>query len=384
MGIDITIVADQEAFFADAATPTHPTHRWIQAKETSIIRDVTRTLAARLPTGWSADISLDARIAATALGPDAIVKVQSPDGQSAEIVIEVKRRIEPRMMQSVVERVRRFCTALGSAAVPVVSATYLSPRTRDALAKLGVGYIDMTGNIRLEISSPGLFISAAGAHRDPWPAQHALSSLRGRGAAVALRVLVDNSPPYGVRQLAESTAASAPTLSRVIELLDREGIITREPRGRVLDVDWQAAIHRWAEDYGQLTSNQPSILLDPRGLRSTERRLASASFKYATTGAFAAQRFNPIAGARTATLYVEDPYEAAHELGLREVDSGANVVLLEPLDPIVFEGATTRDGLRCVGPSQLSVDLLTGPGREPSQGEALLDWMRTNEHTWRT
>ena len=29
--IDITIVADQEAFFADATTHTHPPHRWIQA-----------------------------------------------------------------------------------------------------------------------------------------------------------------------------------------------------------------------------------------------------------------------------------------------------------------------------------------------------------------
>ena len=27
--IDITIVADQEAFFVDATTPTHPPHRWI-------------------------------------------------------------------------------------------------------------------------------------------------------------------------------------------------------------------------------------------------------------------------------------------------------------------------------------------------------------------
>ena len=30
--INITIVADQEAFFADAATPTHAPHRWIQAQ----------------------------------------------------------------------------------------------------------------------------------------------------------------------------------------------------------------------------------------------------------------------------------------------------------------------------------------------------------------
>ena len=35
MNIDITIVADQEAFFADADTPTHPPQRWIQAKGAS-------------------------------------------------------------------------------------------------------------------------------------------------------------------------------------------------------------------------------------------------------------------------------------------------------------------------------------------------------------
>ncbi len=352
--------------------------------ETQIIRDLTRTLAARLPTGWYADVGLDARIGATALRPDAVVKVKSPSGESAQIVIEAKRRIEPRAARSVVDQVQQYCTALEEEAVPIVGAAYLSPRTRDTLVSCGVGYIDTTGNVKLEVSSPGLFISAAGADRDPWPAEYPLNSLRGRGTAVALRAIIDNSPPFGIRQLAEFTAASAPTLSRVIALLDREGITTREPRGRVLDVDWKAAIRRWAEDYGQLTSNQPSMLLDPRGLRSTERRLARASFKYAATGAFAAQRFNPIAGARTATLFVEDPYEAAHELGLREVDSGANVVLLEPFDPIVFEGATIRNGLRCVNPSQLAVDLLTGPGREPSQGEALFDWMTSNEQAWRT
>ena len=35
---DTTIVADQEAFFADATTHTHPPHRWIQAKATIELR----------------------------------------------------------------------------------------------------------------------------------------------------------------------------------------------------------------------------------------------------------------------------------------------------------------------------------------------------------
>ena len=357
-------------------SPTLPT-------ESTITRDVMRVLADRLPPGWSTNVRHDARIGETRLRPDAIATVRSPDRQAADIVIEVKRRIEPRMVTSVVEQVRRYCAALNENAVAVVGAAYLSPRTRDALASQGIGYIDTTGNVLLKISSPGLFILTAGAESDPWPASYPLTSLRGRGAGAAVRAIVDNHAPFGVRQLAEITGVPAPTLSRVIVLLDREGIVTRKPRGPVLDVDWQGVIRRWAEDYGQLTSNRPTLLLDPRGLRSTEEHLASASFKYAATGAFAAQRFNPVAGARTAALYVENPYEAALELDLREVDHGANVVLLEPLDPLVLESTMLRDNLRCVGPSQLAVDLLTGPGREPPQGEALLDWMTINEHAWR-
>ena len=67
----------------------------------------------------------------------------------------------------------------------------------------------------------------------------------------------------------------------------------------------------------------------------------------------------------------------------READAGTNVFLLEPFDSVVFERAATRDGLRCVAPSQLAVDLLTGPGREPTQGEELLRWMEDNEAVWR-
>ena len=40
----------------------------------------------------------------------------------------------------------------------------------------------------------------------------------------------------------------------------------------------------------------------------------------------------------------------------------------------VFDRTVQRDGPRCVAPAQLVVDLLTGPGREPSQGEEMLAW----------
>ena len=40
-------------------------------------------------------------------------------------------------------------------------------------------------------------------------------------------------------------------------------------------------------------------------------------------------------------------------------------------------------GIRYVSPSQVVVDCLTGNGRMPSEGEALLNWMLANEQEWR-
>ena len=344
-------------------------------------RHVERFLAERIPAGWS----LEAR-RTEALGRyrvDLLAEIASPAGESAVLAVEIKRTLEPRDVLQAVEQISMMTAGASPRAVPVVAAAYLSPRARALLRDRGVGYVDTTGNVRIEISTPGLFIATDGADRDPWPRDHKLRSLRGRGAARAMRAIIDTPPPYGVRELAQSTGASAPTLSRVLDLLEREAIVTRA-RGAVSTVDWQGAIRRWADDYDQTDSNTPTTVLDPRGLPAFENRLRATKFAYAATGALAAQRFDPIAPARLATIYVTDPGRAIDRLELRETEAGANVVLLEPLDPVVFDRTVDRDGLRCVASSQLTVDLLTGPGREPSQGEAMLAWMAGNEHVWRS
>lgn len=350
--------------------------------EMRIARSVEEILAQRLPPDWSLRTKSD--MPARRYGVDLLVEVISPSDEPAVLVIEIKRRVDPRLIPEAAEQVASRVSDDWPTARPVVAAAYLAPRSREILEDLGVGYVDTTGNVRIEMSTPGLFISTAGADRDPWPQDSDLQSLRGRGAGRAVRAIIDTAPPFGIRELASSTGASAATVSRVVDLLDREGIVTRQPRGPVLAVDWQAAIRRWAEDYDQLGSNTVTTLLEPRGLTAVEKKLAAARFAYAATGAFAAQRFDPIAPARTATVYVDDATDAASRLGLRETETGANIVLLEPFDPVVFDRITKRDGLRCVGPSQLAVDLLTGPGREPSQGEEILGWMTENKDAWRS
>jgi hypothetical protein len=113
-------------------------------------------------------------------------------------------------------------------------------------------------------------------------------------------------------------------------------------------------------------------------------RLGGSALRYAATGALAAQGYAPIAPTRTAALYVEDAAASSDLLRLKPADAGANVHLIEPFDEVVFERTLVRNGLITVAPTQLAVDLLTGSGRQPSEGEELLTWMSENEHVWRT
>ena len=349
--------------------------------ETWIAREVERLLAERIPPGWT--LGTRTEVPSNGFRVDLLVEIASPTGEAAVLAVETKRTLESRDLSPAIRQISEISATLPGNAGPVLVAAYFSPRARTLLRERGIGYVDVTGNVCIAISRPGLFILTSGADRDPWPRDHRLQSLRGRGAARAVRAIVDTRPPYGVRELAKSTGASAPTVSRVLDLLEREAIVVRN-RGAVSTVDWRAAILRWAEDYSQSDSNTPMLALEPRGLPAIESKLRAAKSAYAVTGAFAAQRFDPVAPARSATVYVTNAAKFMDQLGLREVEAGANVVVLEPFDSVVFDRTMDCGGLRCVAPSQLAVDLLTGPGREPSQGEHFLKWLERNEDVWRS
>jgi hypothetical protein len=87
----------------------------------------------------------------------------------------------------------------------------------------------------------------------------------------------------------------------------------------------------------------------------------------------------PVAPARLAVLFVDDAEDAAGLLGLRPAEAGANVILAEPFDPVVYERCREHEEVSYVAFSQNAADLLTSPGRGPGEAEELMDWMEENE-----
>ena len=260
----------------------------------------------------------------------------------------------------------------------------MRPPPTQARPRPACGLARTAGDFLIRAQRPARFIKQGGATKDPWPSDETLRTLKGRGAGRALRALLDFHPPYGIREIADRAKVPIGSLSRTIDLLDRDGLITKDGRGPITDLDWDGVIRRWAKDYDVTSTNQVNTFLEPRGLPALSTKLSKLKRGYAVTGAFAAQRFSPVAPTRLAAIYVNDVLGWSERLDLRSADSGANVWLLEPYDDVVFDRTTSREGAICVSPTQLAVDLLTGPGRDPSEGEELLAWMRGNERVWRT
>lgn len=343
-------------------------------RASDLLRAIPSVLESRLPPGWEVEWSLGEQVGSAMA--DGLLTVQAPDGSSSQLVVEAKVRLEPRELDAALRQARLLAIDLSDDPAarngPLIAARFLSQRVREELVKRGANYIDATGNVRLALARPGLFIEAVGADRDPVPSERRLRSLKGTAAARVVRSLFEAEVPIQISQLASRSSVSAPQTSRVVDLLDREAVIQRDSRGSVISVDRTKLIERWTEDYSFLGTNVTGLYLEPRSFDKLLDRLRKVDLTYAVTGSLAARVIAEYADARLATIYVDDMDEAAESLALTRVAERGNVLLAEPYDDAVFNATWERDGVRYVALAQLAADLLTSPGRAPAEGEQLL------------
>jgi hypothetical protein len=338
--------------------------------EANTLQEALSKLRQSLPAGWS----VTRELLEPAAGLDAFVDVTGPDGRTARLAVEAKNRFVPRMATQVREQLARFARCPG-----LVVAPFFSVAARELLQANGLNYLDLSGNCRLVLASPGLFVQTVGASKDPSPSEATRRSLRGAKAGRVVRALCDFPLPLSISALATSAEVDVSYASRLVEWLAGEAVLERKPRRAVEAVDRPSLVRRWAQDYDVIKTNASRAYLDPRGLEHVTRRLTQrdgVSLRYAVTGSLAANRLAPTAPARLGMIYVDDFAEAASALQLTSTTSGANVMLLVPFDEVVFKRTIINNNITLVASSQLAVDLLTSPGRSPAEAEAVLDTLQ--------
>lgn len=361
--------------------------------ERTLLAGFTAQLGERLPRTWRARLDEGEPPLVAGARPDAVLVLEAPDGRAAGIGVDVRLSFYPRDVYAMSSQLGslwpnaprpagRRGLSPGLAAWLVLSR-FLTPRTRALLTEAGFSYADASGNVRIDLSNPPLFVEFQGADTNPKPRDQTLQSLRGTGATRVVRALLDYRPPHTLRKLAARANLPLGTASRTISYLVDEALVFREGRGPIERVDWEGLIRRWARDYSLLASNRSSFYLEPRGPQALVERLRGLSMPYTLTGSFAVVPQARVAEPALAAVYVPDARRAAQELNLQTVAGIGNVVLLEPPAKDVFQSPREVDGFACASLTQVAVDLLTSPGRGPVEGEALIEWMAKNEDAWR-
>jgi len=310
--------------------------------------------------------------------PDAVLDV---GGRT--FVVEWKSTGAAAPVALAAEQVRMFAESLGRGAIPLVAVPFMGHVGRQKCDEVGVGWLDLSGNAR--ISAPGIRILVEGQPNRFKRRGRPLSVFAPKSARIARWLLLHPHRPMTQREIAQATDMDEGFTSRIVSKLEEDDLIFRQDDGAIAVRDPNLLLDAWREDYD---FSKHRILRGHAPARSGEallgqlsERLDKEGLRYAATGLAAAWRMTRFAGFRIVTLYLsEGPGRTVLErLGVREGPQGSNLWLVVPNDQGVFHGASDQEGVRCVHPVQVYLDLFAHPERSKEAAEEL----RTEYLNWR-
>jgi hypothetical protein len=330
--------------------------------------DAVERLRSLVPDDWT--------VAVTRRQPDlGVVSITADDGTEATVSVVTRDRVEPRDID-------RLPLPEGPT---IVSAKWLSPRSRKLLHDAQIGFLDQTGNVEVRLRRPGLYVRTSGSSNDPNPKPISGPTLRGPRVWALMRTLIEVTPPYTAGDLSSALGIDDGYVSRVLQTLANERLISRQPRGAVTGVQWEPLLHQLATTYSLFDANGTSMWVAAAGPdQMLSDAIAAKARRWAVTGSFVASSIAPVAAPEVAVVFTDDPERFAKTARLLPTKIGANVILAKPYDPIVFQRGWPNAEFPSVSVTQLAIDLLAGNARMPAEGEALIKWMRGDPSRWQT
>jgi hypothetical protein len=298
------------------------------------------------------------------------------------LVIDAKANARPGVLARAVQEVASAAQAAGPHAYPVVAVPYMGEAGRRICQDAGVGFVDLSGNAH--IKAPPLIIHVTGKSNRFIHRGRPSSAFAPKASRVARLMLFDPQRWWAQHELAEAGQLGAGYVSRICKRLKADGLVERNPAGAVRPREARLLLEAWHEEY---EFDKHDVLRGHVSARSGDelaKRVAGAcehaDAGYALTGLAGAWLLAPFAGYRLVTVYLQKRAspKLLDAIKWKEAERGANLWLVRPNDGGVFHGASEMDGLRCVSPVQLYLDLQHMPERAEEAAsrlrEELLPW----------
>jgi hypothetical protein len=331
------------------------------------------------------------------------VSFQIESGSSRVLVFaEIKPSFTPKALEGIAPWIARLKTVQPDAAFAVITS-YLSQQAQEFCIENGIDFIDLAGNISINV--PGRFVlrRLGMKGRQPLDARQSpriLDVYSGRASRV-LRVLLQKPGQWSLTETATEIAnqsranpfsenpsvtnpgfsfeISLGTISKAIATLEQELWIRRRDSA-ILVPEPRRLLIRWAEKYKEryrwrlrssFTCPNP-FGNDPVAINQALSSLAPNS--YAFTGAAAAALGAPFVDLDVIDLFVTSPESAQRFRQLKSrASSGPDIRFLYPYDFGVFMYSRRQSGVPTVSNVQDYLDLYARGGRDLKQAEYLLE-----------
>lgn len=319
-------------------------------------------------------------------------KRSGSDAQAAPLVLEAGGRcfvVEFRAdgsaapVSMAVRAARASAGALGLRALPLVAAPFMGDVGNQICAQSGMSWMDLSGNGAIQ--APGLRIQVTGnPNRFKRPGRPS-TLFAPKSSRIAHWLLAHPQSAFTQRELARHVGMGEGFASRIVRGLEEEELVVRDPNGAVRVGDYDMLLDAWREAYNfskhHIIRGHVAARSSDDILRTLGRCFDKAQVQHAVTGLAGAWLWTPFAGFRLVVFYVAGVPSAPTLLdaGFHPEQHGENVWLVVPNDAGVFLNARKRQGLACVDPVQLYLDLKNHPERSAEAAEHLRKELLTQE-----
>ncbi|RLB87219.1 MAG: hypothetical protein DRH50_17210 [Deltaproteobacteria bacterium] len=310
-------------------------------------------------------------------GPDFVV-----DAGKYSFLLESKSSSARALLHPAVVQLKEIRKNSGQDVIPLLAVPFMGESGRQFCDENGIAWLDLSGNAH--IKAPGLLIHIQGRPNRFKKAGRPANLFAPKSSRIARQFLIEPYRSFTQRELSQATGLDEGYTSRIIRRLEQSRLIVREDQGSLRPHDPDQLLDAWHEAYdfsrhhiikGHIAARSGDELL-----QRIAGDLHQKGMDHAFTGLAGAWAYTHFAIFRIATFYLkESPGEKILDsLHLRKDDAGANTWLVVPNDEGVFQGSADREGILCVHPVQVYLDLKGHPERSKEAASRLrqeyLNW----------
>jgi hypothetical protein len=333
------------------------------AFEKQVVSEVPSLLAVLLEIPES---RVSVRAGAKGSGPDFVISV----GEHSFLVESKGSSARAPLIQAI-SRLEEHGKNQGKGVIPLLVVPYMGETGRTFCEEHEIAWLDLSGNAH--IKAPGLLINIEGKPNRFKSAGRPPNLFAPKSSRIVRQFLIQPDRALKQRELSQATDLDEGYTSRIVRRFEETGLVVRDEDGLLRPKDTEQLLDAWHEAYDFMKHHIIKGHVAARTGEELLHRIVGVLEKqapgYAATGLGAAWLFTHFANFRVVTFYLSHvPADGlSHTLGFREDDRGANTWLVVPNDEGIFHGSEVQEGVRCVHPVQVYLDLKAHPERS---GEA--------------